>query len=355
MQHIVHVMPALGYGGAERMVVDLINNSDSTKYRFSVIIFFDNTPLKSLIANKSEVFLVEKKSKFDFSFLNRLEKKLVELKPNIVHGHLFAGDFWGRLAAHHLRVPYLSTEHNLNYDDGWLKNFIKKIVSGKQDFYVACSAAVAEYMKVVYKIKNEIVVIHNGIDLDRFTNLAPAIWQTPLNIVMVGRLVKQKGQLVALSALNNLKNYPWKLIIVGVGIEKNNLQKFVNKNNLLDRVIFAEPVVQVEKYFEQASVLLMPSVWEGLGVVVMEAMTGARLVLASKTGGLVELIKEKETGFLAEPKNITDWEVKLKNIFENKDQCQQLAINAQKYAKENFGVEKMVEKYDQVYSLVASK
>ena len=109
MKHIVQIIPALGYGGAERFVVDLVNHSDSEKYRFTVIVFFDNIPLKALISKKVEVILVEKKSKLDFGFLNRLEKKLAELKPDLVHGHLFAGDFWGRLAAHRLGVSYLST------------------------------------------------------------------------------------------------------------------------------------------------------------------------------------------------------------------------------------------------------
>ena len=355
MKHIVQIIPALGYGGAERMVVDLINNSDSQKYRFSVVIFFDNAPLKSLIKKNVEVILVDKKFKLDLSFLGRLEKKLVELKPDIIHGHLFAGDFWGRLAAHHLKVPFVTTEHNLNYDDSWLKNFLKKIVADKRDYFVACSEAVVQYMRLVYKIKNDITIIPNSVELDRFVNLPPAIWQAPINFLMVGRIVKQKGQIVALAALNNLKNYPWQLTIVGEGAEKNNLEKFIKKNDLADRVVLVKPELKVEKYFSEASVLLMPSVWEGLGVVVMEAMAAGRLVLVSKTGGLIEIVKDKETGFLAEPENISDWEVKIKNIFENKDQCQILAHNAQKYAKENFGVEKMVAKYDKVYSLVANK
>lgn len=352
MKHIVHIIPALGYGGAERLVVDLINHSDSIKYHFTIVCFFDNTPLKALVKNKAEVILVEKKSKLDFSFLNRLEKKLTELKPDIIHGHLFAGDFWGRLAAHRLGIPFLSTEHNLNYQDGWLKNFIKKIVSNEQDYYVACSVAVSDYMRAVYKIKNEITIIHNGIDLNRFTNLSPAVWQEPLKFLMIGRLVKQKGQMVVLSALNNLKNYPWQLTVVGAGVEKNNLQKFVKKNKLLDRVTFVEPLVQVEKYFSQADVLLMPSIWEGLGVVVMEAMASGRLVLISNVGGMVEIVKDKETGYLAEPKNVLDWEKKIKIVIENKEECKRMTKNAKQYAKENFGIEKMVEKYDKIYSLI---
>jgi len=355
MKHIVQIIPALGYGGAERFVVDLINHSDSKKYRFTVIVFFDNVPLKALISKKAEVILVEKKSKLDFGFLNRLEKKLAELQPDLVHGHLFAGDFWGRLAAHRLGVSYLSTEHNLNYDDGWVKNLVKRIVSSPADSYAACSIAVSDYMRAVYKIKQDIMVVNYGLDLERFVNLPSADWQAPINFLMIGRLVEQKGQWIALSALNNLKEYPWKLIIVGSGIKKDSLVKFVEKNNLQSRVEFVDPLVQVERYYAQADVFLMPSLWEGLGIVVMEAMASGRLVLVSKITGLTEIVLDKETGYLAEPKNISDWQEKITYILEHKNECRQLALQGQKYAKENFGVQKMIEKYDKIYSLVANK
>jgi glycosyltransferase involved in cell wall biosynthesis len=58
---------------------------------------------------------------------------------------------------------------------------------------------------------------------------------------------------------------------------------------------------------------------------------------------------------LVEPKNISDWVEKIKYIFEHQDESKQLAKNAQKYAKDNFSVELMVKKYDEVYSLVANK
>ena len=352
IKHIVQIIPALGYGGAERMVIDLINNSDSTKYRFTVIVFFDNLPLKALIKNKTEVILVEKKSKYDIGFLNRLENKLAELKPDLIHGHLFAGDFWGRLAAHHLNVPFLSTEHNLNYEDGWFKNYIKRIISTKQDYYVACSLAVSDYMRDVYKISSDIAVINNGIDLNRFINLPPAIFQEPLKFLMVGRLVKQKGHLVVLKALNNLKSFSWSLIIVGSGEEKNNLLEFVKTNNLGERVLFIDPTTQIEKLYSEADILLMPSIWEGLGVVVMEAMASGRLVVASKTGGLIEIIRNNETGYFGASNNVLNWEEKIRYFFENKKNIQTVVKSAKVYAQENFGIDKMTDKYNKVYSMI---
>jgi glycosyltransferase involved in cell wall biosynthesis len=355
MKHIVEIIPALGYGGAERLVVDLVNHSDNEKYRFSIIVFFDDIPLGSLLKKRADIILVEKKSKFDLGFLSRLEKKLAELKPDLIHGHLFAGDFWGRLAAHRLGIPFLSTEHNLNYGDGYLKNFVKKMVISDHDHSVACSLAVSGYMRAVYKIKREITVINNGLELERFTVLPSAIFGDSLHFLMVGRLVKQKGHIIALSALNNLKNYSWRLTIVGSGEEKTPLQKFIDKNGLSSRVQIITPTTEIDKYYREADILLMPSNWEGLGVAAMEAMASSRLVVASNTGGLAELIVDNKTGYLVNPADVLAWQKKLKYIFENKLNCLELAKNGQKYAKNNFGIDKMIKKYDQIFSLVANK
>jgi len=334
------------------MVVDLINNSDSDKYRFTVIVFFDNLPLKSLIKKNVEVILVEKKSQFDFSFLDRLQSKLKDLKPDLVHGHLFGGDFWGRLATHRLSVPFLTTEHNLNYADGFWKNFFKRVVSSKKDYYAACSMAVSDYMRSVYNIKKEIMVIYNGIDLDRFSHLPPVSWQEPISFLIVGRMEKQKGHLIALQALSNLKDYLWNLTIVGSGTEEGRIVEFIEKNNLSSRVSLVKPVTDIEKYYAQADVLLMPSLWEGLGVVPMEVMASGRLVLCSKVDGLREIVHDQETGFLANPKSLADWQEKIQYILENKNKCQPIIKNAQHYASENFGLEQMVDKYDKLFSLV---
>jgi len=108
----------------------------------------------------------------------------------------------------------------------------------------------------------------------------------------------------------------------------------------------------VEKYYQQADVFLMPSIWEGLGVVVMEAMASGRLVLVSNVDGLTEIVQDQKTGYLAQPGNISDWQEKIKYIFENKKESLALAKKATVFAKKNFSIEETVEKYNKLYSLI---
>ena len=67
------------------------------------------------------VLMVEKKRKYDLFLHKRIEKILKELKPDLVHTHLFTADIWGRLAAKNIGVPVLTTEHNTNYGEGFFR------------------------------------------------------------------------------------------------------------------------------------------------------------------------------------------------------------------------------------------
>lgn len=95
MIHVAHIIPTLSFGGAEHLVIDLVNFSNHKKFKFSIITLFDNMPLREKIERKDVgVFLVPKKGKLSFHLRNDLREKLRELKPDIVHTHLFGADLW---------------------------------------------------------------------------------------------------------------------------------------------------------------------------------------------------------------------------------------------------------------------
>ena len=350
MKHIVHIIPTLNYGGAERLVVDLVNNFDKEKYKFSIITFFDELPLASEITNKNvKIYVVPKRGQISWHLFSDLKNKLQELKPDIVHTHLFGGDFWGRIVAKKLNLSVVTTEHNLNVDEGLIKNILRRLLKNKTDVFVACSDQVADYMRRVYKIKKDIKIIKNGIELDKFLDLVEPQFLTPLNLLVLGRLTKQKGHEILLKALAGLKDLDWKLNTVGEGEEKNNLTNLVESLDLADKVNFIDFQKDVSKIFYKSDLLLLPSLWEGLGVVVMEAMASGRLVVGSEVGGVPELVENKKTGLLIKTGDVEAWKKALEYCFENKPSCVELAQAGRKYAKNNFGIEKTVVDYGKIY------
>ncbi|TAN32500.1 glycosyltransferase family 1 protein [Patescibacteria group bacterium] len=349
---ICHIIPKLSYGGAERMLVDLINNS-SPNFEHSVIVFFDYNPLAADLKEGTCVVVVPKKGKLSLGLVTDIRDALNGLKPDIVHTHLFGGDLWGRLAAKRLGLPVVTTEHNINVSEGWLKNELRHWLRKKSDAYVSCSDFVRGYMEKRCQIKGA-TVIKNGIELERFVHVEQRRIDRPIQLLVLGRLTKQKGHAVALRALAKLKNIEWRLSVLGEGELASGLRTEARELGIGDRVEFLPATREISGALAQHDILLMPSLWEGLGVAAMEAMAAGRLVVASRVGGLPELIKDGETGLLARPGDVNDWVEKLRWCFTHPDDCERLAASGREYARMNFGVDKMVREYEKVYLSLAN-
>ena len=354
--HIVHIIPTLRFGGAERFVVDVINQADPTKFRFSIITFFNDNPLAAQITNKNtSVIVVSKTNKLGIGLTEKINQKLSELKPDLVHTHLFGADVWGKRAAHQLKIPVLTTEHNINVGESVFKSICKKHAARPSDFWVASSEAIRVDMKRRYWLDSVIPVIHYGIDLEKWKTVSAINYETPLKFLILGRLVKQKGHKYALHALAQLTEFAWTLRIVGSGEEEKNLRNLVKRLQLTDRVTFQPATADVVSVIGQSQIELVPSAWEGLGIVIMEAMAAGRLVVATKTGGIPELLSN-ETGYLVAPGLVTDWKKTLQNILERDFSKQKHLIQAgQKYALDNFGMAKMIKAYENIYQKILQK
>lgn len=354
--HVVHIIPTLGIGGAERFVIDLIKHSDPNKFKFSVIILKPIFDLQSELPNDCQVILVEKKGKISLRLVNKIKKQLEILQPDIVHTHLFGGDVWGRIAAKKLSLPVVTTEHNLNLQESLIKHQIKECLRNYSDVYTVPSEAVADYLKRIYRVEKEIKVIRHGIELTKFVNNKKINIQKTFKLLLLGRLIKQKGQSIVIQALANLKEYDWKLEIVGSGPDENKLKNLVNKNNLSDKITFYPATKNVSEFFQKNDIFLMPSLWEGLGIAAMEAMASGLLVVASNVDGLKELIVDTKTGYLISSEKSEAWKEKLQNILTGSLPIDGVTKAGAEFAKDNFGIEKMVSEYEKIYlSLLSLK
>ncbi|EKE07657.1 MAG: hypothetical protein ACD_18C00021G0001 [uncultured bacterium] len=223
--------------------------------------------------------------------------------------------------------------------------------------YTAPSIAVAKYMTSVYKINfDKIKVIFHGVETARFANIKLAKLLSPYKLLIVGRLAQAKGHKVALEALSKIKNVEVKLKIVGSGELKQELIEQVQKNNIAEKIEWQDADRNVEKFYEEADLILVPSIVEGFGLVALEAMASGRAVIASDVDGLAEIIKDGETGFLFLVGDSDKLAEKIENIFSDKEKLQGVALEARKWVLENAKVEDMALKYENIYlSLSSSK
>ncbi len=206
---------------------------------------------------------------------------------DLVHTHLFAGDTWGRLAARVARKPVVTTEHNVNRDERGRHRLVKRALAGSSDRLVFVSRAARAWAERVEGIRHaHAVVIPNGIDLARFQPAAPG---PGTRFLAVGRDVPQKGFDVLLAALPDGVH----LRIAGTS-SRRGVQQVRGAT-----VEWLGAREDVPALMAASDVLVVPSLWEGFGLVALEGMAAGLPVVASAVDGLPELLGD--AGVLVPP------------------------------------------------------
>ena len=235
---------------------------------------------------------------------------------------------------------------------------IEKQVVEECDKVVALSKMRAREICDTYNLdKDRVIVIPPGIDLKKFypskkdTNLLKEL-NLPENckiILTVCRLSFEKNLEMLINSFNKISNDNVFLIIVGYGTQKEYLEGLVKRLNLTKRVIFAGERNDIERFYRIADLFVLSSIYEGFGLVYLEAMaTGIpciglkpdypKIIVSSN-----EIINDGTTGFLVNPYSIDDLIEKICKIINDDDLKNKLGKNARKVCEERFSWEKTVE------------
>lgn len=238
---------------------------------------------------------------------------LKKIKPDIVHIQSVGMGIPGLLAKTFLKKPFVVYGRGSEvYLHSTFKSTLSKLVLKNAGDVIALTEDMKNEMQKF--CDRDILVIPNGIDPEVFKDLSGEMARTRLEIgdnasviLFVGRLhpVKGVGYLIESIGIVKNKNRNVRLFLVGDGEERIYLENLV-KDLVLDdyvRFIGAVPNEKVLEYMVAADVFVLPSLSEGFPVVILEAMASGLAIITTKVGGLPEVIKNKENGFLVEPKN----------------------------------------------------
>lgn len=254
-------------------------------------------------------------------------------RADVVHTHLFAGDTWGRLAAMLARKrAVVTTEHNVNRDETWQRH-VKRGLAPASRVIVAVSEAVARHTREVEGIDGgRVVVIPNGVDLTRFRPGPPRA-DGPLRLLAVGRRVPQKGFDVLLDALPPGMT----LRIAGEGPFRRDHPQ----------VEWLGHVADPAPLYASSDVLVVPSRWEGFGLVAAEGLAAGLPVVASRVDGLVEVIGD--AGLLVPPEDPAALREALVELARDPDRRGELGRRARARAEAHFDLDAMVRAYEALY------
>lgn len=241
-----------------------------------------------------------------------------------------------------------------------LNSSIPSKIFENSDKIIAVSEELKDDIIKQYEIPEEkIVVIPNGIDIDRFKLISAEDLKEKLNIntetviLSVGRIDEQKGFQLLIKALPKiLDKFDVKLVIVGTGPYLRSLKSMAEKRGLQDRVVFAGRVSDEDlpKYYNLADVFAFPTLrLEGLPYVIPEAMACGRPVISSRIGGIPTAIESGRDGILIEPGNLEELTKNILYLLGDEEFAKMLGIKAREKVVREFSLDKMVDDTIKVY------
>ncbi|MFH1661875.1 MAG: glycosyltransferase [Candidatus Falkowbacteria bacterium] len=352
---ILYLITGLKTGGAEIILKNLVKKLDKQKFDLVVVSI---TPIgeigQDMLKDGIKVLSLKVKRKWNFLMILRLSKIIKQEKPIILHAHLFHANLLGRIInLFYKDIINISTIHSIDFG-GNFREWLIKITDRFCDTTVVVSQKVSDMMlKKKIVLKNKIKTIYNGVDLNFFysQNNSKKHQNYPM-LLSAGRLVQAKGYTFLIKAIKILKTkYPKMLLtVLGEGEERKKLEQQIKSLNLEKNILLLGNKNNIIDYLKIDSIFISSSLSEGLGMSIIEAMACGLLTVATKVGGVPEIIEDKKSGFLAEPGNVENLVNKIDYVINlSKDKKQEISKNARQVVENKFSLKKMVENYEKLY------
>lgn len=354
---ILFLIESLGRGGAEQVLVNTLPELNTLGFDCAVATLFERDDLADEL-ERAGITIHRLKLSYKWNIVEALVKLSGLLGRNhyrIIHAHLFFAYFYaGLLKLFNPRIKTLTTFHNLGYDTYPATTVWKKarkrldayIVNHLIDGKVAVSAAVREHYSGHLRIP-KLDLIPNAIPVDRIGSTPNSVGLELLrhyvdserfNCIAItpGRLVKEKGHRYLIEALRQLQlNCPNLChLIVGSGPLSGDIERRIRENNLSNVVLI--PSLEQQQLFgliKACHFVVVPSVSEGFGMVVVEAMALGKAVIASDINGIAELIENNTTGLLIPAGDVSALATAMATLSQDQPLRDYLADNARQQAK----------------------
>jgi L-malate glycosyltransferase len=316
--------------------------------------------IEELRADGFEIHRYDLRRPIDVGFPARLAALLRELKVDVIHSHEFVMGVYGTAAARRLRRPHVITMHgNQTTTDKLQRRVALRWAVRRSHATVVVSKDTRLHLESTLGIRKGVIqVIPNGMperpgDRERIrTELG--VQPSDVLLLSVGNLSPRKAHHVLVAALTQLHQreaqLPWRLVIVGDGPERPKLEAAIRDGGLQQRIHLLGARTDVPDLQAAADVFVLPSLWEGLPLAILEAMFGGNAVIASNISGIPEAIEHGKHGLLTPPGDATALADAIGTVLRNPNYRNQLAAAAVAHARDSFTIDVMTSAYERLYS-----
>lgn len=368
--------PGLGHGGAEHSLLLNIQGMDREKFEHHVCHLGGRKILiPELEKAGATVYSAATSGPFEAPLkVWKLVRVIRKVKPDLIHTNNVLGELYGGVAGRLTGVPVVGTITNTSeesvqlVDHPHLNGFKIRVVNGLRRYlrfthkrHIAISEHVAASASNVVKFnRSKIEVIYRGTDssflkdatgnLDEIRTELNLEGRSPI-LLNVGRLVPQKGQRYLIEAMPAIvKEYPNALLLIaGIGFLEERLLKLIDQLGLKNNVRLLGRRDDIPGLMRVADIFVFPSLFEGLGVSLLEASASAMAIVATDTGPIPEIFKNEETGLLVPPEHSQAISQAVLRLAGDDDFRERLSSAAKRRVDETFSIDRAVSSLEKLY------
>jgi glycosyltransferase involved in cell wall biosynthesis len=283
---------------------------------------------------------------------------LRQFRPAILQTFLFHANLAGRIAGRLAGIKTIVSGIRVAERRSRIRLWVDRGTNGMVRTNVCVSQAVADFSTSQGRLlPKKIVVIRNGVDVARFAEAVPAdvttlgIPRGSQVLLTIGRLDRQKGLATLIDAATIVApRFPQAhFLLVGDGPQRTDLDHLIREKGLAGRIHLAGWRPDVPELLAAGTALILPSLWEGLPNVVLEAMAAGLPVVATRVEGTSELVIDGRTGLLVPAQAPQDLAFAIEQILSDPAHARTMGQSARERATAEFSWDKMVDQYCELY------
>ena len=352
-------------GGGESHLLSLVENLDKNKFDPIVLSFTDGPMVDRLKSMDIPVHIIPTLKPFDFTKWKEVKNLLKQQSVELVHAHGTRANSNVLCAARSLGIPVIYTVHGWSFhpDQKPLTRKIRimgeKYLTSKTNLNISVSASNQQSGKQYISSFNSIV-INNGIDLKKFNPANPhndirselKIPADKILVLFIARFTSHKQPLALIEAFakSYQQNPKLHLLMVGDGDQKDEAKNLIRRLKMQDHITLEAFRQDVPDVLASADIFVLPSLWEGLPIGLLEALAMGKAVIATNVDGTSEIIENEKNGLLVDTgnliSNLASSLVELSKDKQKRDEFSRQAINT---ITERYNAANMTREIERVY------
>ncbi len=358
---ILQLISSAGFFGAENVVLELSRELGALNIE-NIIGVFENSqnPHIEIAENarkyglKTEIFKC--RGKADIKTIFSIKKFIKDNGIDIIHTHGYKSNFYGLIAAKLLKKPAVSTCHN------WIPQYETYYRSDKYTLrffnkVVGVSESVRNELLKNNVREDKISIIFNGVNINRFEECSNDLrdeFQIAKKVKVIGtvaRFTEEKGLLNLVETAREISNTfeNVRFMIVGDGPLRGELEKKSAELGIAGKVIFTGLRSDLPEVYSTFDIFVLPSLQEGLPMVLLEAMAAKKPIVATTVGAIPRVLTDRVDGLLVSPGDIDGLKAAIISLLRNEGLSNALAYSAYNKVKSEFSSGAMCARYVQIY------